>query len=218
MATMREQWAKKWGGCCVPFHGGEQGPHLTQCRLGRGQPPYQVVYWSTEPFASNVTDIQYRQTDNGPIGYGKPFYKWSPKNVIKDRNSVLLSTSHCFQSFDVNKDNSVWSIKRPFTSSLKMILCGKHLHGNRNMFPLPSHHKFPDPQSHTHLHRSIPIPTIIPQDHIPLPHSPLTPKVRGKRYMYSMSCMQFEIQIHNVTVLSNKYHWPHGLYKLFRNN
>ena len=25
------------------FWGGELGPHLTQCRLGRGLPPYQVA-------------------------------------------------------------------------------------------------------------------------------------------------------------------------------
>ena len=31
------------GACCAPFRGGELGPHLTQCRLGRGLPPYQVA-------------------------------------------------------------------------------------------------------------------------------------------------------------------------------
>jgi len=30
--------AENWGLC--PFRGGEVGPHLTQCRLGRGLPPY----------------------------------------------------------------------------------------------------------------------------------------------------------------------------------
>jgi len=31
---------RKLGDCCAPFHGaGELGPHLTQCRLGRGLPP-----------------------------------------------------------------------------------------------------------------------------------------------------------------------------------
>jgi len=30
-------------GCCAPFSGGELGPHLTQCRLGRDLPPYQVA-------------------------------------------------------------------------------------------------------------------------------------------------------------------------------
>jgi len=40
----RAKWAEKCvGGCCAPFRGGELGSHLTQCRLGRGLPLYQVV-------------------------------------------------------------------------------------------------------------------------------------------------------------------------------
>jgi len=35
---------QKVGGVrCAPFHGGELGPYLIQCRLGRGLPPYQVA-------------------------------------------------------------------------------------------------------------------------------------------------------------------------------
>jgi len=30
-------------GAAVPLSGGELGPHLTQCRLGRGLPTYQVA-------------------------------------------------------------------------------------------------------------------------------------------------------------------------------
>jgi len=30
-------------GAAVPLSAGELGPHLTQCRLGRGRPPYQVA-------------------------------------------------------------------------------------------------------------------------------------------------------------------------------
>ena len=33
--------AENWGLC--PFRGGKMGPHLTQCRIGRGLPPYQVA-------------------------------------------------------------------------------------------------------------------------------------------------------------------------------
>ena len=34
---------------------GEMGPHLTQCRLGWGLPPYQVASWSTnQPFGHNM--------------------------------------------------------------------------------------------------------------------------------------------------------------------
>jgi len=37
-------------GLLCPFPWGELGPHLTQCRLGWGLPPYQVVSWSIQPF------------------------------------------------------------------------------------------------------------------------------------------------------------------------
>ena len=32
---------------------GKLGPHLTQCRLGRGLPPCQVPSWSIQPFGHN---------------------------------------------------------------------------------------------------------------------------------------------------------------------
>ena len=48
-------WAQKCGGCCASFRGGlGLGPHLTQRRLGRGLPPYQVVSWSIQPFGHNI--------------------------------------------------------------------------------------------------------------------------------------------------------------------
>ena len=34
---------RKWRGLIRPFLWGELGPHLTQCRLVGGLPPYQVV-------------------------------------------------------------------------------------------------------------------------------------------------------------------------------
>jgi len=37
-------------GGCTPLEEGELGPHLTQCRMGRGLPPYQVASWSIKPF------------------------------------------------------------------------------------------------------------------------------------------------------------------------
>jgi len=43
----------KGGGLLCPFCGGELGPHLTQCRLGWGLPPYQVASWSIQPFGQN---------------------------------------------------------------------------------------------------------------------------------------------------------------------
>jgi len=41
---------KSWG-CCAPI--GELGSHLTQCRLGRGLPPYPVAFRSIQPFGHN---------------------------------------------------------------------------------------------------------------------------------------------------------------------
>jgi len=35
--------AKNWERLCPLFPGGELDPHLTQSRLGRGLPPYQVA-------------------------------------------------------------------------------------------------------------------------------------------------------------------------------
>ena len=34
------------------------------------------------PQYTNVTDMTDRQTDDGPIAYGEPFYKRSPKNLL----------------------------------------------------------------------------------------------------------------------------------------
>jgi len=36
----RAKWAEKWGRSAVPLSVRELGPHLTQCSLGRGLPPY----------------------------------------------------------------------------------------------------------------------------------------------------------------------------------
>ena len=48
----RANWAEKVG-AAVPLS--VQGaPHLTQCRLGRGLPPYQLASWSIQPFGYNT--------------------------------------------------------------------------------------------------------------------------------------------------------------------
>ena len=66
-------WAENWGGC-APLEEGELGPHLTQCRLGRGLPSYKVASSSIEPFSHNR---------HGPkiVGTGlHPF--WGRKNWV----------------------------------------------------------------------------------------------------------------------------------------
>ena len=40
-------------GNCAPLGEWELGPHLTQCRLGRGIPPYQMASWYIQPFGHN---------------------------------------------------------------------------------------------------------------------------------------------------------------------
>ena len=47
----QQTWAENWG--AVPFGEGEQGPHLTQCGLGQGLPPYRMAPWSIQPFCHN---------------------------------------------------------------------------------------------------------------------------------------------------------------------
>ena len=52
---------RKVGASVPPFEGGGQlGPHVTQCRLGRGLPPYQLngilihpADWSQQTWAEN---------------------------------------------------------------------------------------------------------------------------------------------------------------------
>ena len=43
-------WAENWG--CAPLGRGA-GFHLTQCHLGWGLPPYQMVSWCIQPFGHN---------------------------------------------------------------------------------------------------------------------------------------------------------------------
>ena len=55
-------------GAVVPLSVGELGPYLTQCRRGRGLPPYikwQLIHPTVWPQCTNVTDRQDRQTGQG---------------------------------------------------------------------------------------------------------------------------------------------------------
>ena len=92
----QQTWAENWGGLWPPL-GGELGLHLAQCGLGRGIPPFHTKFrldlsncLATIHQRHRQTDRQTvtqdrtgqadRQTDNGPIAQGEPFYKRSPKN------------------------------------------------------------------------------------------------------------------------------------------
>jgi len=70
----QQTWAENEELC--PFWGGELGPHLAQCGLGQGLPPYQLASWSIQLFGHNR---------HGPkIGEGHtPLGRWagSPSNA-----------------------------------------------------------------------------------------------------------------------------------------
>ena len=70
-----QTWAAKWR-YCPPFQG-EVDPHLRQCGLGQGLPPYQVASWSTSRLAT--TDMGPKLGGCAPLGEGS----WvSPSNSM----------------------------------------------------------------------------------------------------------------------------------------
>jgi len=70
LATI-DTWAEKWKLLCPAFLGGEElGLHLTQCRLGRGLPPYQMAV--IHPTVWLVTIHQRHRQTNKPVGFYDP--------------------------------------------------------------------------------------------------------------------------------------------------
>jgi len=80
-------------GGCAPLGGAGSPPHLTQCG---GAEAYLRVKFHLDPYnrlatihqRHRQTDRQTEtdrqtQTDNGPIAYGEPFYKRSPKKCSR---------------------------------------------------------------------------------------------------------------------------------------
>jgi len=69
-------WAEKLRRLLCPFPWRELSPHLTQCRQGRGLPPYQVTSWCIQPFGHNIPTLQTDRTDrqdrHGPMAQGEP--------------------------------------------------------------------------------------------------------------------------------------------------
>jgi len=59
----RAKWSKSGRGAAVPLSVGRAGYHLTQCRLVRGLPSYQVASWSIWPFGHNTPTLQTDRTD-----------------------------------------------------------------------------------------------------------------------------------------------------------
>ena len=66
----QQTWAENWG-CYATFWGGALGPHLTQCRLGRSLPSYQVASCKIHPA---IWPQQIRAENCGdcaPLGKGE---------------------------------------------------------------------------------------------------------------------------------------------------
>jgi len=73
---------------CAPLAEGELGPHLTQCRLGQGLPPYQVASWSIQPFRHNRHGPKIRGLC--PFGRGAR----SPSNSVARSEAYLQAKFH----------------------------------------------------------------------------------------------------------------------------
>ena len=58
--SARAKCAEMWELLCR-FPWGKLGPHLTQCLLGGGLPPYQLACWSIEPFGCSTPTLQTGQ-------------------------------------------------------------------------------------------------------------------------------------------------------------
>jgi len=54
-------------GAAVSLSVGGLGPHLIQCCLGGGLPPYQVASWSILSFRHNTSTLQTVQTDSTTV-------------------------------------------------------------------------------------------------------------------------------------------------------
>ena len=56
-------------------------------------PSFNLIHSTDWPQYTNVTHRQDRQTDNGPIAKGEPFYKRSPKNHLNSFDVLMSKVS-----------------------------------------------------------------------------------------------------------------------------
>jgi len=85
---LANKWTEIWGQCPLFFGGGELSPHLTQCRLVGGLPPYQ---WHLNPYSRLATTDMGRKLAGGlcPLFFlgeaGAPFLTQCDRGQDKDR-------------------------------------------------------------------------------------------------------------------------------------
>jgi len=70
-ATVPQQSGPKSEGAAVPLSVIDLDPHLTQCRLGRVLPSYQVASSSIQPFGYNTSTLQTGQTGEQSHSIGR---------------------------------------------------------------------------------------------------------------------------------------------------
>ena len=87
--------AEKWALLC-PFLGGELGPHLTQCCLGWGLPPYQLASWSVQSFGHNAHGSKIR----GAVPLGEE--SWVPT-----WNNVARAEAYVHAKFHLDTSNGL---------------------------------------------------------------------------------------------------------------
>jgi len=113
-------------GACPPMGEGELGPHLTMWPMWPTcRPSFILIRQTVWPQYTNITD---RQTDNGPIAQGEPFYKRSPKNrkIAISRQRLYLSpqTLTCWRiPIAVTSMQPICSITNFLTDSLQHVRC-----------------------------------------------------------------------------------------------
>jgi len=81
---LQQAWAENWG-LCPLFEGGGAGSQSNTMGPGPSHTSVLSGILYIQPFGHNTqrysqTEQDRRQTDNGPIAQGEPFYKRSPQN------------------------------------------------------------------------------------------------------------------------------------------
>ena len=95
-------------GAAVSLSVGYLGTQLTQCRLGRCQPPYQVAFWSIQPFVHDTPTLRTDKSDsttvpqhigrnvtcNGhPINWNKKQNRKKSGRVNEDRSGIIAAAT-----------------------------------------------------------------------------------------------------------------------------
>ena len=118
----------KWGAVPPFFWGGKLGPHLAQCRLGRGLPSYQVASCSIQPFGHNRHgprtggyapfgggELSPHLTQCG-LGRGLPPYQVASCSIQPfghNRHGLKIGGCPFWGRGAVSPSNTVWPVSRP---------------------------------------------------------------------------------------------------------